>query len=995
MVLQSVVSAICEPGFKRLVCGLYRIKLPALAGIGLSAGAWTCADWTVMPGVAIAQVTPDSSLGTLVNGSALDSCSASTCTITGGTLNGAGSTLLHSFSQFSLGQPFDPPDGTGLPSAVFIDPGVNDIVVRVTGEATSFINGAIRANAGSTANLFLVNPRGIQFGPDAQLDLGGAFIGSTAQEIVFANGIVLPAGEASPANRDLLTVSAPIGLGFLANHASGDITVQGTGHRLTFGSPDNPNDQFVNRLFQQPFPPASGGPPPLPPISELAVQPGAAIALIANGIDLTGGNLTAMGGQIELGSISEGTALLNSDLSVDYRQVSRFADVSLTERSALETSASNPGNIRLRGQDISIGGSSAVLAETLPVMPGDIASLEGGLIDFQANGNVLVSGFTAEPSIPFNPPFHSYLSVDAAPGATSAGGTIRIRSAGLSVEDGGQIGANTFGDGNAGQLQITTDETLSLSGGSFLGPSGLFATTGQLIGRGNSGQITIEAQQVLMTQGAQILTSNVNEGAAGSILINADRVSLIGTGAPLAIPSPDGGFQTVVSPTLLQSDMGERSAGLGGDIVIKADQVLVAEGAEISTGTSGQGQAGNLNISTQALKVSGFSELAGPSSVLTSAGFGSTGNGGALNINANRLQVLNGAQIATSTAGTGKAGDLVVQSESILVSGRTAQGRSGLFANAIGSVGDGGNLLVTANELAVRDGATLSVSNFPSSAASPIPPGQGAAGDLRVNARAIALSDQALLSADTAAGDRGNITLTTDLLSLRRNSQITTNATRSATGGNINIDAAGGFVVAVPSENSDITANAVLGDGGRVDIAAQQVLGIQARPQLTPLSDVTASSEFGIAGETRLETLNTDLRSEVNPLPQSTEVPELAQGCSAAGGDGEAFSRNRTTSQFIQSGRGGIGTSPYGVLNSRESLADVSRPATLTNPHSNGSQSMTEPPSLERPSAEPPSAEPPSMVEAQGWVMNAQGEVTLIAASPEGEADRCLSWQSE
>lgn len=994
MGLKNVANAIRESGQKRLWlfdadqgernCGLYHIRLSVLAGIGLSTGGWICADWAVMLGSAIAQVTPDSSLGTLVNGSASDSCLASTCTITGGTLNGTGSTLLHSFSQFSLGQPFAP-SAASLPSAVFIDPGVNDIVVRVTGDAVSFINGAIRTSTGSTANLFLVNPSGIQFGPDAQLDLGGAFIGSTAQEILFANGLVLPTGEASPANSDLLTISAPIGLGFLAN-SSGAISVQGTGHRLTFGSPDNPNDQFVNRLFQQPFPPTPGGPPPLPPISELAVQPGTSIVLIAHGIDLAGGNLTAMGGQIELGSVSEGTALLNGDLSVDYRQVSRFADISLTERSALETSASNPGSIRLRGQDISIGGSSAVLAETLPVMPGNIASLEGvegGLIDFQANGNVRVSGFTAEQGLPFNPPFHSYLSVDAAPGASSAGGTLRIRSAGLSVEDGGQIGANTFGDGNAGRLQIAVDETLSLSGGSFLGPSGLFAATGQLQGRGNSGQISIEAKHFLMTQGAQVLTSSVNEGAAGSILINADRVSLIGTGVPLEVPSPEGGFQTVVSPTLLQSDMGERSSGLGGDIVLNANQVVVAEGAEISTGTSGQGQAGNLNISAQALEVSGFSELAGPSSVLTSAGFGSSGNGGVLNINANRLQVLNGAQIATSTAGAGKAGDLVIQSESILISGQTEQGRSGLFANAIGSVGDGGNLLVTANELTVSDGATLSVGNFPSSAASPIPPGQGAAGDLRVSAGAIALNNQALLSADTAAGDRGNITLQTNLLSLRRNSQITTNATRTATGGNITIDAADGFVVAVPSENSDITANAVFGDGGRVDIAAQQVLGIQARPELTPLSDVTASSEFGIAGETRLETLNTDLRSEVNPLPQSTNVPALAQGCNAGGGE-------RTTSQFIQSGRGGIGTSPYGVLNSRESLADVSVPATLTNPNSDSSPSNSS-----QSTVEPISAEPTSMVEAQGWVTNAQGEVTLIAASPKAEADRCLSWQSK
>ncbi len=946
-------------------------------------GVWVCVDWGGMREPAIAQITPDSSLGTLVNGSASDSCLVTTCTITGGTLNSTNSTLLHSFSQFSLGQP-SASSGAGLSAAVFIDPGVNDIVVRVTGNAASFINGAIQASAGSTANLFLVNPSGIQFGPNAQLDLGGAFVASTAREILFANGVVLPAEDSIPASSDLLTISTPIGLGFLASDPSGLISVQGTGNRLTFGSPSNPNDQFVNRIFQQPFGPAPGGPPPLPPISELAVQPGATIALIGNGVDLAGGNLTAAGGQIEIGSISAGRALLNSNLSVDYRQVSQFADIDLSERSTLEVSSSNPGTVRLRGRDISVVGSSAVLAETLaPLledMPGDISGAsgasDGGLIDLQANGNVLVSGFTAQPSIPFDPPFHSYLSVDAAPGASGSGGTLNIRSRSLTVADGGQIGANTYGDGDAGRLQITADETLALSGGSFLGPSGLFATTGQS-GRGNSGQIVVGAKHFLLTDGAQALTSSNNEGAAGSIVINVDRVSLLGTGAPIEIPSPDGGFQTVVSPTLLQSTMGERAGGLGGDVAIKANQVLVAGGAEISTGTLGQGQSGNLNISTQALEVSGFSDLAGPSSVFTSAGFGATGNGGTLNIAANQLQVLNGAQIATSTAGAGRAGDLVVTSKSILVSGRTEQGRSGLFANAIGSVGDGGNLVVTTEDLTVSDGATLSVSNFPSSLTSPIPAGQGAAGDLRVSAAAITLRDQGSLSADTAAGDRGNITLQTDLLTLRRNSQITTNATRSATGGNINIDAADGFVVAVPDENSDITANAVFGDGGRVDITAQQVIGIQARPALTPLSDVTASSEFGIAGETRLETLNTDIRSPAAPLPQSTGVPALAQGC-VAGGAG--------SSQFIQSGRGGLGTSPYGVLNSRDSLADVSIPETLAAVGSERSQSVEDPTSV---------ADPVSVVEAQGWIANEQGEITLIAPSPAGEAERCLSGQSE
>ena len=180
-----------------------------------------------------------------------------------------------------------------------------------------------------------------------------------------------------------------------------------------------------------------------------------------------------------------------------------------------------------------------------------------------------------------------------------------------------------------------------------------------------------------------------------------------------------------------------------------------------------------------------------------------------------------------------------------------------------GALVRGGNLIVNADTVDILDGATLSVSNFPSQTNSPILPGQGAAGDLRITAGRINLRGQSVLSAGTAAGDLGNLTLTTPLLMLRDNSQITTNAIHSSSGGNIEINADNGFVLAIPSENSDITANAVFfGMAGALHIAAQQVLGLRVSSALTPLSDITATSEFGVAGEIRLATLNPDLRSE-------------------------------------------------------------------------------------------------------------------------------------
>jgi filamentous hemagglutinin family protein len=901
-------------------------------------------------------ITSDGSLGTLVNGSAGDRCLATVCSITGGTLNQDQTTLLHSFSQFSLTQPGQ--------SALFIDPGVNDIVLRVTGGARSLIDGTIRASDASTANLFLVNPSGISFGLNAQLDLGGAFTASTASDILFANGIGLATDEATVPTADLLTVSAPIGLGFLADQAAAAIDVQGSGHRLTFGSPDTPDSQFVNRIFQS----ADGPFGPLPPISELAVSPNQSIALVANGIELAGGSLTAVGGQIGLVSVADGTVLLNPDGSLNDQAVDRFADIDIAQRSALEVSADSPGQIFLRGQNISVSGSSALLAETLP---GLNSTAGRGLIDIAANETVSVSGFVATPEFPFNPPFHTYLSVDVAPGATGEGGKIDLRSRHLTVADGGQLGANTYGAGDAGQLQVAVAGTVTLTGGSFLGPSGLFAIS-NLPGSGNGGQLSIRAEHLLMERGAQAFTSSFNSGAAGSIQIDANRVSLLGTSEPITIVGPEGTPQTIVIPTVLQSGMGEASLGQGGDLSINANQVRVADGATITTGTFGSGNAGDISIVAEEITAEGFSAAAGPSGIFATVGPDATGNGGRLKIDTRQLQVLNGAQIATSTAGPGGAGDLIVTSESVLLSGQVPQGRSGLFATAIGSVGTGGNLVVSANDLQLNDGATLSVSNFPSSADSPIPPGQGAAGNLQVSARQITLRDQSLLSADTAVGDRGNISLETNALTLRQGSRITTNATGTATGGNIDIDATDGFVVAVPTENSDITANAVFGDGGNVSIAAQNVLGIEPREAPTALSDITASSEFGVAGETRIETLDPDLRPQAEPLPQSTEVPAVAQGCAPSG-----------SSRFVNSGQGGLSAGPYGVLNSRDSLADVSLPGSLALPSDSSLNSSADS------SADPPIETPAPLVEAQGWTIGEQGVVLLAAAS----SGRCLSWQ--
>ncbi len=215
--------------------------------------------------IANAQVVPD---GTLPNNSHVTS-NANTFVIEGGTEKG--SNLFHSFGEFSV--------PTGKAAYFNNNMKVENIFSRVTGSSISSIDGLIGANG--AANLFLLNPNGILFGPNAVLNIGGSFLGSSASLIKFADGTHFSAK--TPQSTDLLTLSVPLGLQF--DPHSGAIQVQGNGHTLTSADPIfSPLRRSGQRIG-------------------LAVRPGKTLALVGGDLSLGGGNISAIGGRIELGSI--------------------------------------------------------------------------------------------------------------------------------------------------------------------------------------------------------------------------------------------------------------------------------------------------------------------------------------------------------------------------------------------------------------------------------------------------------------------------------------------------------------------------------------------------------------------------------------------------------------------------------------------------------------------------------------------------------------------
>lgn len=215
----------------------------------------------------------------------------STILVEGGTVKG--SNLFHSFEQFSI------PTGGIAHFNNAVD--INSIFSRVTGSSISNIDGVLRANG--SANLFLLNSNGIVFGPNAQLNIGGSFVGSTASSINFADGTQFSATASQPTS--VLTVSVPIGLQFGRN--PGAIRVQDVGHNLF-------------QLRGTNLPVVSLGSIP----TGLGLEPGHTLALVGGDITFTGGIVSAPSGRIELGSVASGQVSITSsleDLSLNYDQV--------------------------------------------------------------------------------------------------------------------------------------------------------------------------------------------------------------------------------------------------------------------------------------------------------------------------------------------------------------------------------------------------------------------------------------------------------------------------------------------------------------------------------------------------------------------------------------------------------------------------------------------------------------------------------------------------
>ncbi|MFH7243769.1 MAG: filamentous hemagglutinin N-terminal domain-containing protein [Spirulina sp.] len=938
-----------------------------------------------------AQVIPDA---TLPSENSIVTTDGTTSQITGGAIRGGN--LFHSFEQFSV------PLGD---TVVFANgDSFANIINRVTGGTLSDLQGTIQA--GGNANVFLINPAGIVFGPNARLEIGGSFFASTGEGLRFETGFVydVAGAEAPP----LLTISAPIGLrlgNVSGGNAPGDVVVAG---------------------------------------ADLSMAEGQTLALIGGNISLTGAQLTTPGGRIEVGSVQAGQELgLAPDglgFDVGFDGVNNFGDIQLSNRSVLNASGAGGGAIALHGNTVTLSGQSAIISDTLGDQDGrgvqitadslqlldssyiGAASLGRGAsssIDITANDIVMVgTGIANYKLVEFSTFLGARQISDRQIGgistttvASGRTGNISLNAQNILMDEGVLLSTESFGTGDSGDINITATESLRLRGSGVVSgsqvsgiplvtpggiPTGLSTSN---IPAGEGGRIAINTAQLAVEDGSAIAAMTQSDQRSGDVVISvSDSITLRGFFAPFFLPT------SVTTITI-------GGNGTAGNLQIETGRLIVQDSSAIYADSGSRGIDGNVTFGGIAGDISIVAtnsvDIVGNRTVV--AGLAASGvrsrtfsdsPAGTIQITTPILNVRDGGLISSATLNDGAGGAINIDAQTVVVSGdrnRPTETFSSIGASSgierqtafttgaiesLPAAGSGGSITINATNLALQGAAEISVGSF----------GSGTAGNLDITANTVRLNDGGSLTATTTSGGGGNIALTSqtlaldgshitassdsgdggnlafhlqDFLLLRNGSLISTEAGTDGAGGNggdIALNLPTGFLVAVPTENSDIRANAFEGDGGSVTITARSLLGIEFRPDVidTPLSDITASSRFGNSGTVTIDELAPDIAQDDVALPTETAPTELAQGCRGQGAQ---------AGSFVVTGRGGLPTNPADSLSADSVWQDLA-PIPLTE---DGAE-----PSSEAPDPEPMVAATP-IVEAQSWTRAEDGTVMLLA----------------
>ncbi|MEO5330567.1 MAG: filamentous hemagglutinin N-terminal domain-containing protein [Magnetococcus sp. YQC-5] len=519
----------------------------------------------------------------------------------------------------------------------------------------------------------------------------------------------------------------------------------------------------------------------------------------------------------------------NGSIFLDAKQISII-------RSSVQSVALkyDGGNINITSSDIFVdggmiltvsmgagkGGDMKLIVDNLILQKGgtigssSFSSGKGGSIMISSSKSVVVSGKT-------DTDYYSQIISGSLtkPGGNIDGGdsgNITLDVAKLSLIDGGMIISNTLGNGNAGNISVTTSGDLVMSKGKIKAQSqsdGFGKSGGIMLNVDNiiiedsvitnstssskdSGGITIKsAKDVELSKGAIIGATTRGDANGGSINITAfGDVRLIGTNETMT--------------TSIQSGAPAASTnGASGDIILTMKNLSVTDGANIIAFSNNNAMSGNVTINASGnVKLSNYSNPY-VGTIDNGSGVDSSGKAGGITLTATNLYLTEGGSVESSSySKTGKGGNIAitVPGEVVLSGASTAGKLSGIISQVYSS-GSGGFITLVAGSLNLKDSAFISASTHD----------QGDAGSIMITTlKDVMLSNKSAIdAASKGAGNSGSITLSAESLILDKKALISV-STVTGQGGSIIINTSKDITI---SGGGYINASTVgSGQGGSV-----------------------------------------------------------------------------------------------------------------------------------------------------------------------------------
>jgi filamentous hemagglutinin family protein len=694
----------------------------------------------------------------------------------------AGDNLFHSFGEFNIqvGE-----------SATFTGPAhIANIIGRVTGGHLSTINGALNSKI-PNADLYLLNPSGVFMGSHAKLNIDGAFHLSSTDYLQFTDGYQFDVYTANP----LLTVASPKEFGFL--NQIGDINIVGS--QLENGDNDLSitagNLQIRSIKIEITNPAGKTESITLGDITT-TTQDGQAgnIRLKADeSLVIIGSRIvsqTEQGGSGHTGNVTlvSPQIYLDSHAQIEDGSIIKFGGVQVGTRTQ---GSGNGGDIQILAEQLFLVNDSAVFAETH-------GSGSGGNVTLEAAQLVIAQTVQQEEGV----------KISARAYSQGQSGTINVVATdSISIQGNPQqlgstfLTADTKGQGNGGNIVISTPD-LKIDAGIL--QAATFA-------EGNAGNITLKVDQLTLSNGAKLEVSSAGIGQAGNITIaglsneKVNTITIVGESDEQPEPQPSG-----ISSSA-------ENIGDSGTIRISAKTVNLDQRGTLQTQSLGSGQAGDIILKVQ------------------------------------DLTIAQGADIDASNEGTNpeKGGNISIEAATILMTAEhldeenqnqpfAHNGFLGGIYSVTNTDGHGGDISLTAQQLELRDGGVISVKSEG---------GLGNAGDLNLSITDnLRMNNAAILTSAMHAGG-GNIEIDKTHNIHLINSEISAEASgtrKQDNGGNLTLHNLGPLTL----DNSQLLANAYAGNGGYIDIRTAQ-LEVFGESQLNVSSELGFNGEF-ILNSTKL-----------------------------------------------------------------------------------------------------------------------------------------------